>query len=202
MRRRSPRPCSDVDHLLRGVPGIVALVDQYETVAAITARLDALDAFADEREALLEGSSMSPEQIEGESATLIALRDALWAMRRDRLRAASEVARLAGREAGAAALAGYFAVQQSLSAIDRLEVRGRDSAGLHLFVWNTDLDADDPVGVAARTVDPLFQSGSVASPRGMLVVRLQGGGRDRRTRRQHPARCAEGSPATTSCVGH
>jgi glucosamine--fructose-6-phosphate aminotransferase (isomerizing) len=149
-----------VDHLLRGVPGIVALVDQYETVAAITARLDALDAFADEQEALLESSTMSSEQIEGESATLIALRDALWAVRRDRLRSASEVAKLAGREAGVAALAGYHAVQQSLSAIDRLEVRGRDSAGLHLFVWNADLDDADP-GVSARTSESLFQSGSV-----------------------------------------
>ena len=51
-----------------------------------------------------------------------------------------------------------------LSAIDRLEVRGRDSAGLHLFVWNHGLDESDPsvAGlVAERGADPLYQSESV-----------------------------------------
>ncbi len=63
-----------------------------------------------------------------------------------------------------AALAGYLAVQQALSALDRLEVRGRDSAGLHLFVWNHGLSLSDPAVQRAmfdRNSDPLFQNGSV-----------------------------------------
>ena len=43
-------------------------------------------------------------------------------------------------------------------------MRGRDSAGLHLFVWHHGLDLADPAVAAAarqRTADPLFQSGSV-----------------------------------------
>jgi glucosamine--fructose-6-phosphate aminotransferase (isomerizing) len=69
---------------------------------------------------------------------------------------------LAGRDASPAELAGYLAVQQALGGIDRLEVRGRDSAGLHVFVWGHDIDA-----AALRTLldergtDPLFQSGAV-----------------------------------------
>ena len=42
------------------------------------------------------------------------------------------------------ARAGYLAIQQAFSAIDRMEVRGRDSAGLHVFVWNHGLDLADP----------------------------------------------------------
>ena len=44
-----------------------------------------------------------------------------------------------------------------------MEVRGRDSAGLHVFVWDHDLDVDDPAIVAAvaeRAGDPLFQGGA------------------------------------------
>ena len=71
---------------------------------------------------------------------------------------------MVGRDSTVAAVAGYLAVQQSLSALDRLEVRGRDSAGLHLFVWNHGLSVSDPVVrrmLAERNTDPLFQNGSV-----------------------------------------
>ncbi len=75
-----------------------------------------------------------------------------------------EVDALAGREATASARAGYLAIQQAFSAIDRMEVRGRDSAGIHLFVWNHGLDVADPAigaGVAKRNGDSLFQNSSV-----------------------------------------
>ena len=71
-------------------------------------------------------------------------RDAVWAVGRDRLRAAREVAALAGADPSVAALEAFFSVQVALSAIDRLEVRGRDSAGLHLLVRHHGLDLDEP----------------------------------------------------------
>ncbi len=88
----------------------------------------------------------------------------MWAVSRDRLRTAVAVLDLAGRDAGDASVAGYLAVQQALSAIDRMEVRGRDSAGIHVFVWDHGLDPADPAvasALAARGRDPLFQNGSV-----------------------------------------
>ena len=88
----------------------------------------------------------------------------MWAVGRDRLRAAREVAALAGADPSVAALEGFFSVQVALSAIDRLEVRGRDSAGLHLLVRHHGLDLDEPaIGrlIDARAADPLFGSGSV-----------------------------------------
>ena len=51
--------------------------------------------------------------------------------------------RLAGRDAGEGALAAYLAIQQAFSALDRLEVRGRDSAGIHVFVHDHGLDLSD-----------------------------------------------------------
>ena len=57
------------------------------------------------------------------------------------------------------------------SALDRLEVRGRDSAGLHLLVHGHGLDLDS-TGVRAlldqRAADPLFRNGAVRTPDGML----------------------------------
>jgi glucosamine--fructose-6-phosphate aminotransferase (isomerizing) len=155
----------EVDRLLHGVPGVRALVDRHELATAITARLDQLDARIAARDAELEAiDGLSPDQIETLSVELLALRDAVWAVRHDRLRTGDAVAALAGRDAGVAALAGYLSIQQAFSAIDRMEVRGRDSAGVHVFVWGHGLGADDPAVkalIARRVDDPLFQDGSV-----------------------------------------
>ena len=59
-----------------------------------------------------------------------------------------------------------------MSAIDRLEVRGRDSAGLHLLVWGHGLDLEsDAVRrlLVGRDRDPLFGSGSVRAAEGNLA---------------------------------
>ena len=59
-------------------------------------------------------------------------------------------------------LSGYSSIHAALATIDRLEVRGRDSAGVHVFVWNHDIDdaACDRL-LDARGTDPLFRSGAV-----------------------------------------
>src|SRR5205814_5324132 len=74
-------------------------------------------------------------------------------------------------EVGDAALEAYWAVQIALSAIDRLEVRGRDSAGMHLLVTGHGLDLDATSvrdELDARAGDPLFQSLAVRTPEGHL----------------------------------
>ncbi len=153
-----------VDELLRGLPGVLALAGHVDLVAAITVRLDRLDAAASDIEHRLDSNTdqLDADALETANAELIDLKDALWAIRHDRLRAAREVEALAGRDAPDSALGGYLAVHQALSAIDRLEVRGRDSAGLHIFVWGHDIEPDVLATlVAERGTDPLFQSGAV-----------------------------------------
>ena len=155
----------DLDRLLHGVPGMLTLVGRHELAAGMAARLDQLDGRIADRERELEaGNGLAPDEVEHINAELLTVRDAVWAVRKDRLLTAKAVGDLAGRDAGEAALAGYLAIQQALSAIDRMEVRGRDSAGLHVMVWNHSLDLADPsvaAVIAQRSADPLFQSGSV-----------------------------------------
>ncbi len=154
-----------VDQLLRGVAGVQALAGRHELAAGITARIDQLEAILMSSEHSVEANlDLGPEEVEATSAVLGRLRDALWSIRKDRLRTARLVDELAGRDATPSAIAGYFVVQQALSALDRLEVRGRDSAGIHLFVWDHGLSVDDPAVrslLAGRHDDSLFTSGSV-----------------------------------------
>ena len=152
------------NQLLRGLPGVLALAERFELVAGITARLDRLDARADALDAELEAGG---PDLEARSAELIDLRDVLWAIRNDRLRTVRAVTDFVGRDAGEPALAGYLAIQQALASIDRLEVRGRDSAGLHVFVHGHSLDPGDP-DIAARGSDPTFQSAGVRIADGVL----------------------------------
>ncbi|MGB3736772.1 MAG: SIS domain-containing protein [Ilumatobacter sp.] len=157
---------AEVDAALRGLPGVLALRGQPELVGALTKRLDRLDTFRAEREAELDanGAGLSGEQLEAANAELISLADVLWAIRNDRFRTAREVEALAGREAPTSAVGAYLVAQQAFSAIDRLEVRGRDSAGIHLYVWNHDIDPESLAAlVAERGTDPLFENGSVVS---------------------------------------
>ena len=86
-----------------------------------------------------------------------ALADAIWSIREDRLATAAAVADLLGADAPEATeevVAGWWAIQVALSALDRLEVRGRDSAGVAVMVTSTD-PPDGPRGAS----DPLGRSG-------------------------------------------
>ena len=163
-----------VDAMLKGLPGVLALAGRVDLVASITTRLSELDAFAASIEAELDASALAAstddtdaghldaDALEHANADLITLKDAVWTIANDRLRTAREVEALAGPGASASSLSGYLVAQQAFSAIDRLEVRGRDSAGVHLYVWGHDIDADAIDALLAdRRRDPLFQSGSV-----------------------------------------
>jgi glucosamine--fructose-6-phosphate aminotransferase (isomerizing) len=156
----------DVDRALRGVPGVRALV----TDAGAAAPVDAAAAVLQQRLRTLEGEldvgavAIVPSDLEAINAALVRCKDAVWAVRADRLRTAREVAALAGPDPSVAALEVFTSVQVALSALDRLEVRGRDSAGLHVLVRGHGLALDSravQAALAARGHDPLFGSGSV-----------------------------------------
>ena len=165
------RSIADTDRSLRGVPGLMALriPGVAVHVATLTSGLDAQVAALEvslDRDAPFAGV-----QLEAVNAAMIAIKDALWAVRRDRLRAADGVAALAADDASDAGLAVLLSVHQALSALDRLEVRGRDSAGVHLLVRGHGLDLGSPAVAAAldaRRTDPLFRSMAVRTPEGHL----------------------------------
>jgi len=159
----------EIDRALRGVPGVQTLVEHpalVDTLRAGLATVDdglaALERWADSGLCHLSGA-----ELEAFNEAVIRLKDASWAIGRDRLRTAEAVVDLAGRDAGPAAIAGLHAVQVALSAIDRLEVRGRDSAGLHLLVENHGLDLS-ALPEPGRMDDPLFTSMAVRTPEGHI----------------------------------
>lgn len=155
---------SAVDARLRGEAGLTALVDAAARTGELLARLDAVESLAVGLEERVEAEPAGAAEMERRAGEVGVLRDALWSLRHDRLRTASLVGELAGGGATSSALSAYLSIQQALSALDLMEVRGRDSAGLHVFVSGAAAADDDPriAGMlASRRPDPLFTSGSV-----------------------------------------
>ena len=156
---------SAVDSALRGAAGVRALLGAPNVSAALDDRLGALWLQLDAIERDLDlgaAAAMGAAEIELVNSSLIRARDAVWAVRHDRLRAAEAIA--AFKPGSDVAIDAYVSIYVALSSLDCLEVRGRDSAGLHVFVreHNLDLDAGDMRELlVARTADPLFTSGSV-----------------------------------------
>ncbi|MGA0063885.1 MAG: SIS domain-containing protein [Ilumatobacteraceae bacterium] len=155
-----------VDGELRGDPGMWLLAGNAQLAAQLTSRLDQFDSVVDRAEEALdaEAAAMPIAEVEMHAGRLTAMRDSLWALRTDRLRTADAVHGLAGRGANRSALSAYLSIQQAFAALDRLEVRGRDSAGVHVSVWNHGMKPDDPTVaglLVGRRDDSLFTSGSV-----------------------------------------
>jgi glucosamine--fructose-6-phosphate aminotransferase (isomerizing) len=156
--RSAAAELTEVNRLLGGVPGVCTLLDNPDLSAAIKARAGAVAHAVQAIEADLDqGARPATEDV---NAAIVDIKDGLWAITRDRLRTAAEVAGLAGPNPSPAAVAAMTSVQVALSALDRLEVRGRDSAGLHLFVTGHGIDPAD-AELAERRTDPLFTSGAV-----------------------------------------
>jgi glucosamine--fructose-6-phosphate aminotransferase (isomerizing) len=113
---------------------LAAVVDE---LAAVAARIESeLDDGA---------SGLSVVELETVNAALIRVKDALWAIGRDRIRAAREVAALMPSDTDPAGLAVLFSLYQALSAVDRLEVRSRDSAGVEVQLVGHGIADDDPL---------------------------------------------------------
>jgi glucosamine--fructose-6-phosphate aminotransferase (isomerizing) len=174
-----------VDDLLRGTAGLGYLLGDPAGRAELDRRAGELEHLVRAVEASLDaGEHGQPTAtLEAVNAALVRLKDALWAIRRDRIRTAQAVEALARPGASPQAEAeadqapsratveAYASIQTALSALDRLEVRGRDSAGLHVLVTGHGLDPDDPevaALLAARRQDRLFTSRAVRTPCGHL----------------------------------
>ena len=101
------------------------------------------------------------------------LADAEWAIRCDRLRTAAEVRALAPAGVSDAGLDVLIGVHQAFSSLDRLEIRGRDSAGLFLLLSGHGLDAGDPAirgELDRRSGGSLFGHRAIARRGGRLSL--------------------------------
>ena len=165
---------AEADALLRGVPGLRLLLAESSLGPALVHHCGELLAAVEQEEQRLEqDGSLSTKQLEARNQALIAVRDGVWAITRDRLRAAEVVSDLSGGAMHTGSVEAFLSIHQALSAIDRLEIRGRDSAGLHVLVHDHALDLDDPVIAAEidrRSGDPNFGTGSVRVVDGVLSI--------------------------------
>lgn len=154
----------EADRLLRGDAGIFTLAGNFSLANDIVASLNIIDVRVDEEEARIDGLHVDSLTLDRAVEKVSRVRDVAWAIRRDRLRTAEAVHALAGAGASHTVLAGYLSIQQALSAIDRMEVRGRDSAGISVIVSSPKLAKPAPdllAEISQRANDPLFTNRSV-----------------------------------------
>ncbi|HLY81535.1 MAG TPA: glucosamine-6-phosphate synthase, partial [Acidimicrobiales bacterium] len=167
------------DVALRGTPGVACLLAEPGLAVAevVARRLASLEAEIRVIEDRLDAEVLwSPSELEAVNAALVRLKDGAWAIGRDRVAAARAIAdlwRCDGRNdtIPVPALDALWAIQTALSSLDRLEVRGRDSAGLHVLVTGHGLDlagASVRALLGSRARDPLFTSMAVRTPLGQL----------------------------------
>ncbi|MCA8957900.1 MAG: glucosamine-6-phosphate synthase, partial [Planctomycetes bacterium] len=161
------------EELLRGAPGAALLVRDRELAQAVQARVGALQTTVTELERAIDDHARSaPGQLEALNAALISVKDLAWTLGRDRVGTAEMILTLGGDGLSDAAIESYHSIALALAALDRMEVRGRDSAGVQVLVTGHCLDLEAPEvrellqpGITNR----LFTDGAVRTPDGHLV---------------------------------
>lgn len=154
-----------VETLLSGLgttaAGALLLCDESVRRAVSTAAT-CLSEWADELDRMLDVCAVGwdPEIAEVIQGLLRQLTDRLYGVLHDRVAVAERARALAAAEPTLRSATSYTAIETVLAAIDNLEVRGRDSAGITIWVQ---LNAADRGPLAARLAgrdDPLFRSGA------------------------------------------
>ena len=159
----------EVAGALGGTPGVRSLLGHVALAPEVERRMARFADAVNRLESALDAGRLplGTEDLEMVNAALLRIKDASWSIGHDRLRAARAVGELAGAHPGTAAVEAYTSIQVALSALDRLEVRGRDSAGLHVLVEGHGLDLSDPELsplLAERAENRLFTSLAVRVP--------------------------------------
>ena len=156
---------------LCGVRGVLTIAHRPNVVPGAESLLDDIWSRVGALEAELDAGRLAPRDVETLNRAVVRVKDAVWRVRRDALRVAAVALDLAGRDAAPHAVALFGQIEIALRAIDRLEVRGRDSAGIAVFVRQHGLDLE---AASVRTLlderasDPLLRSGSIRTSGGNL----------------------------------
>ncbi len=174
----------EADETLRLMPGVRLLVSDAKCVLDVEAVLTTIEGrIADVELAVGTGEMPAGSPVEANAghqttdapiervnAVLGELNDHAFALRRDRLSTARQIADLWGATPPPSAIGGLWSIQVALSALDRLEVRGRDSAGLQVFVRGAQLSTGTPdeqaLSYGQRTSDRLFGAGAIRDTAG------------------------------------
>ena len=119
--------------------------------------------------------SLASENLDGQleqiNQIIIDLKDLLWHISKDRIQVALAVRDLVDSQLSDSSIDALTSIQEVLAGIDRLEVRGRDSAGIHIMIQGHDLDLSDVAiksAIVRRSKDLNYGSGAVREANGCL----------------------------------
>lgn len=152
-----------------------AMADDAAGPRAIGSRIDeltdALAAFDRDLDTRTEG--WAGDAVERLQTLVRQAADRLWALRQDRYAAAGRARALCPERWTAVSVVSYAALNAVLDALDRLEVRGRDSAGVTVWVETDAADAEAARAAVGpdRADDVRFRGGSaVATDTGLVFA--------------------------------
>ena len=155
-----------VNELLQGTSGLYALIDNENLSRDLKEKLEDLyTKVVPSMEQTLHEMDIDPEEA---NELIVGLRDSIWAISHDRIETFKGVMDLASKS-HVPSRAGYavlLSVQQALNAIDRMEVRGRDSAGIQITLWGYESDKEQNID---HNEDPLYRSGATHHVQGRLL---------------------------------
>ena len=159
---------SQANNSLRSMPGVRLLVSDSSVREKCREKIKSINNQYRKLELVLDQKS---ENLEDLNASISSGRDAAWAIAEDRLRNALAIMDLAKDSMSEDGLSSYWSIQTALSSLDRMEVRGRDSAGLQIFVTNKSVDFSQTLdgSVSGRLLDTLFTSGALRTVGKSLV---------------------------------
>jgi len=151
---------------LRGLgsqAAVATLLSDPSVRAALTAACVRLSDWAGELDGRLDratGGDWAAETTEAVQQMLRQLTDRLYGVLHDRVQVAERARALAPADPTRRSATSYVAVETVLAAIDRLEVRGRDSAGITVWVQLDPADRASLDGRLSDRSDPQFRGGS------------------------------------------
>ena len=149
---------------LTGAAGINALINDNEFRVYLQGLCTNITESITTFELELVKRGTSSQKLETLNADLTTLKDLIWHIERDRVLVSISVEELLAGRKDDRFIEVFLSIQQILAGLDRLEVRGRDSAGVHLMIQNHGLDFKNPgtiQEIERRANDPSYKSGSI-----------------------------------------
>ena len=147
-----------------GVPGTMSLLDESELLTLLIEKCKIIETSITNLERTLDQANSDLQDIEKINACIIQVKDLIWSLRNDRVRLINSVRELCQDKREKGLVETFTSIHEALSALDSLEVRGRDSAGLHVMIQGHALDLNDPTllsEITDRLSDNEFKSGSI-----------------------------------------
>jgi glucosamine--fructose-6-phosphate aminotransferase (isomerizing) len=147
-----------------GVPGTISLLDDSKLLTLLIEKCKIIETSITNLERTLDQANSDLQDIEKINACIIQVKDLIWSLRNDRVRLINSVRELCQDKRERGLVETFTSIHEALSALDSLEVRGRDSAGLHVMIQDHALDLNDPTllsEITDRSSDNEFKSGSI-----------------------------------------